>query len=76
MFEKDPSFYTPEMKKEIFDVFFREKPAMMLVELKNAYEGLESVKAASASRQVPDLTEEEVAELSTIVVKLRNQIVK
>lgn len=35
-------------KKEIFNVFFREKPAMMLVELKNSKE----VYASSLAKQV------------------------
>jgi len=30
----------PEDKKEIFNVFFREKPAMMLVGLRNAKQGV------------------------------------
>jgi len=29
----------PSQNKEIFSVFFREKPAMMLVEMKNAKDG-------------------------------------
>jgi len=39
----------PSQNKEIFNVFFREKPAMMLVELKNA-KG--EVYASSVAKQI------------------------
>jgi predicted transcriptional regulator len=38
-----------EEKKQMFNVFFREKPAMMLVELKNAKDG---VYASSLAKTV------------------------
>ena len=39
----------PNQNKEIFSVFFREKPAMMLVELKNAKS---EIYASSVAKQV------------------------
>ncbi len=41
--------YTLSKDKQIFDVFFREKPAMMLVELKNANS---SVYASVLAKQI------------------------
>ena len=39
----------PEDKKEIFNVFFREKPAMMLVNLKNAKD---EIYASNLAKQI------------------------
>ncbi len=42
-------FNTMQNNKQIFEVFFREKPAMMLVELKNAHN---SVYASVLAKQI------------------------
>lgn len=49
--------------KEIFSVFFREKPAMMLVELKNAMKNAKSTVYASSLAKSVDCTYSHVVKI-------------